>query len=61
MKNYIVKFKCDSGYIDAQEWEDVYLDGNRINYKIYQDPENSSKELYEDIAKFLNIQEKFTD
>lgn len=57
MKNYIVKFKCDSGYIDAQEWEDVYLDGNRINYKIYQDPDNSSKELYEDITKFLNIQE----
>lgn len=57
MKNYIVKFKCDSGYIDAQEWEDVYLDGNRINYKIYQDSDNSSKELYEDIAKFLNIQE----
>ena len=57
MKNYIAKFKCDSGYIDAQEWEDVYLDGNRINYKIYQDPDNSSKELYEDIAKFLNIQE----
>ncbi|MCQ2549631.1 MAG: hypothetical protein MJ134_06280 [Lachnospiraceae bacterium] len=55
MKSYIVRL--DSAYENSSEWEKAFVTNNKLNNYVYMDPDNSSKLLYQDIAKYLNLQE----
>lgn len=53
---YIIK-NGNNFYNDEKEWEKAYINGDKIKYSEYKDPDVKCLQFYEDLAKFLNVQE----
>ena len=56
-KCYIIKNGKDF-YNRECEWEEAYINEDKINYLKYKDPDVNCLEFYEDLAMFLNVQEE---
>ncbi len=56
-KCYIIKNGKDF-YKRECEWEEAYINEDKINYLKYKDPDVNCLEFYKDLAMFLNVQEE---